>query len=66
MKNSNDQSQEASVIQHGHCSEKTCVTCFANSGCIYEQYAGAVINKMEEAYLAAQANDTNQQVSKRA
>lgn len=65
MKNSVDQSQEAIVTQHGHCSEKTCVTCFANNGCMYEQYAGAVINKMEESYLASQAN-ANQQASKRA
>ncbi len=41
MKNSTDQLQESVEIKRHLCSEKTCITCFENRGCIYEQYPAA-------------------------
>jgi len=37
MKDSSATAQDEPVLQHP-CSEKRCITCFENSGCMYDQY----------------------------
>ena len=66
MKNSIDHSGDTAAIKNQPCSEKTCVTCFENRGCMYEQYLIAGTYNIEEFYPgniisnAAQQNQESQ------
>jgi hypothetical protein len=46
--------QDADAMQQQACSEKKCITCFENKGCMYEPYLIAAINNSETPYLAQQ------------
>jgi hypothetical protein len=65
MKNSNDYLQSSTSIKQEPCSEKTCATCFANRGCIYEQYPVAAIHNREESHIESRI-DNDSTISKRA
>lgn len=44
------------------CSEKKCVTCFENRGCIYEQYLISVSHTIERSYRVNRINPATQQL----
>jgi len=66
MKHASDHLRRATAATDEPCSETKCVTCFENRGCMYQQYVAALMNKIEEAYLANHVNKTIQQISRRA
>lgn len=58
-------SQDATAAQQQPCSEKKCITCFENRGCMYEQYVITVLHNIEESYPAKQKNqDVNESTLK--
>jgi hypothetical protein len=56
MKNSFVYSQDTTASQVQPCSEKACVTCFENRGCIYDYYPIEVTNNVEESQVQTQKN----------
>jgi hypothetical protein len=48
---------DAVAIKQHECSEKTCINCFENRGCMYEQYAIAAMHAIEESYPAQKQNE---------
>jgi hypothetical protein len=66
MKNSMDHLKHATPATEEPCSEQKCATCFENRGCMFEQYVGALMNKIEETYQANRANEIVPQLSRRA
>ncbi|MEI9943536.1 MAG: hypothetical protein WDN26_04885 [Chitinophagaceae bacterium] len=48
MKNSINNTQDATPVRQQPCSEKACATCFENGGCIYEHYLIAATHFIKE------------------
>jgi len=66
MKNSIDRLKRETDATSETCNEEKCATCFENRGCMFEQYVSAMMNKIEEAYLANHVTQTIQHISRRA
>jgi hypothetical protein len=58
--------QDANVIKQHVCSEKTCITCFQNRGCMYEQYLFVATDNIEESHLPKQNEGHSSSINKRA
>jgi len=56
MKDANVYSQDSTALKHELCSEKKCVTCFQNRGCMYEQYFAAPTSNLVTLLLQNQLN----------
>jgi hypothetical protein len=52
------------TLKHQVCSEKTCITCFENRGCMYEQYLFAATHNIEVFQLAKHDKERNPVTSK--
>lgn len=48
MKESIAYLQDSTASGYQPCSEKTCITCFENRGCIYDHYVAAVMQETEK------------------
>jgi hypothetical protein len=67
MKDSIAYKQDATAIKQHECSEKTCINCFENRGCMYEQYVIAAMQAIEESYpVQQQREDRNPPIWKQA
>ncbi len=67
MKDSIAYSPRATAIREHECSEKTCINCFENRGCMYEQYVMAAMQAIEVSYpLQQQREDHNPAIWKQA
>lgn len=50
MKELNTYFQDTTAVQDTLCSEKKCINCFENRGCIYDHYVHADTNNNSESY----------------
>jgi hypothetical protein len=66
MKEPIDHTENATVPEYQQCSEKKCVTCFENRGCIYEQYLIASTHNIVETHPGSRLNTGTQQWGKHA
>ena len=66
MKESIANSQDATTMKHHVCSEKTCITCFENRGCMYEQYLSAAILNMETSHSELHTERKTERTNKKA
>ncbi len=63
MKNSTKHLQDPLTAEQETCSEKKCITCFENRGCIYDRYYTdtqsfrAETFKMEKEIISSNANE---------
>ena len=64
MKEPIDHAENATMPEQQLCSEKKCVTCFENRGCIYEQYLITMTHNTERSYAGNRINTTTQQLGK--
>jgi hypothetical protein len=64
MKDPVGYSQDETVIKYELCSEKKCATCFANRGCMYEQYPAAPAFNLLTFYLESQVKKQTQTITK--
>jgi hypothetical protein len=62
MKQPIDHAENATTPEDQLCSEKKCVTCFENRGCIYEQYLIAMTHNIERSYRANRTYPATQQL----
>jgi len=65
MNDSTDYSRASTMMQHNICSEKKCVTCFENRGCIYEQYSLVAMQNMQKIDAGSQINIGDSTIAER-
>ena len=58
--------QDTTAITQQLCSEKTCITCFENRGCMYELYMVAAIHDNKELPVEKQHRYRNPAISHQA
>jgi len=64
MKDANVYSQDSTALKHELCSEKKCVTCFQNRGCMYEQYFAAPTSNLVTLLLQNQTQLQTQPIKR--
>jgi hypothetical protein len=66
MKQSITYQQDTIATKPQVCSEQTCITCFENRGCIYDQYMIAIAYSIEESYTSKKIEPVSPEIHKQA